>query len=148
MRDYVQGFYSVGIESQYILAWRYARGPSGPDAQYLNCLRRRSLAFVRHRHGRLAYILLADKGFDGPQARADDLIPPRQGQHRVRRPDRRARLDLSGQARLDGWYGQRWKIETVYSVMKRKSGDALRSCTRARQRREIAVKALIYNLHV
>lgn len=147
MRDYCKGFYSVGVSSQYILAWRYARGPGGADAQHLNCLRRRSHAFVRHERGRTAFIVLADKGFDGAQARPTDLIPPRQGQHPVRRSDRRQRLDLIGQARLDGFLGQRWKVETVYSVMKRKSGDALRSCTFARQRREIALKALVYNLH-
>ena len=63
------------------------------------------------------------------------------------RADRRQRLDLIGQARRDGFLGQRWKVETVIAVLKRKSGDTIRSVQRRRQRREGALKALVYNLH-
>lgn len=147
MSDYVKGYYIVGIDQQYILGWHYARGPGGNDGQYLNCLRRQAHPFGVMQQRRRSWVLLGDKGFDGIQAHADDLIPPRQGQHPVVRPDRRARLDLTGQARLDGFLGQRWKVETVISVMKRKSGDVIRSVQHLRQRREVALKALTYNLH-
>jgi hypothetical protein len=36
-------------------------------------------------------------------------------------------LELTGQARLNGLYGRRVLVETVCSVMKRKSGDTLRA---------------------
>ena len=147
MSDYVKAFYVVGVDSQYIVAWHYARGPNGSEAQYLNRLRRAAHPYATKQAGRRQWILLGDKGFDGPQARADDLIAPRQGQHPVVRSDRRCRLDLTGQARLDGFLGQRWKIETVISVMKRKSGDSLRSCSSRLHRHELALKALVYNLH-
>ncbi len=147
MSDYVKAFYVVGADSQYIVGWHYARGPGGADAQYLNRLRRAAHPYAMKHAGRREWILLADKGFDGPQARADDLIAPRQGQHPVVRQDRRRRLDLTGQARLDGFLGQRWKIETVISVMKRKSGDTLRACSSRLHRHEVALKALVYNLH-
>ena len=148
MTDYPQGFYAVSVEQRYILAWRYARGPSGSDAPYWDCLRRRTRRFLKSLNPHPHWLLLGDKGFDGPSARPYDLIPPRQGQHPVRRPDRRQRLEFVRQARLEGIYGQRWQSETVMSVIKRKSGDALRSLSRRLQRREIAWKALIYNLHV
>ena len=148
MTDYPQGFYAVTVEQRYILAWRYARGPSGSDAPYWDCLRRRTRRFLAPINPQRAWLLLGDKGFDGPTARPYDLIPPRQGQHPVRRPDRRQRLEFVRQARLEGIYGQRWQSETVMSVIKRKSGDTLRSLSRRLQRREIAWKALIYNLHV
>jgi IS5 family transposase len=147
MSDYVKGFYIVGVSQQYILGWRYARGPGGNDAQYLNSLRRQAHPYGTLHRGRHEWILLGDKGFDGIQARSADLIPPRQGQHPVVRLDRRHRLDLTGQARLDGFFGQRWKVETVISVMKRKSGDVIRSRSLLAQRREVAFKALLYNLH-
>lgn len=147
MRDYVKGFYAVATEQQYIVAWRYARGPSGSDAPYWACLRRRVTRFLKPVNRLVSWVLVADKGFDGPQLRPHDLVPPRQGQHPVRRADRRERLTFTRQARLDGILGQRWIVETVFSVMKRKSGDALRSATAARQRRELAWKALVYNLH-
>lgn len=147
MSDYVKAFYVVGVESQYIVGWHYARGPGGADAQYLNQLRLAAHPYAVKQSGRREWVLLGDKGFEGSQTRADDLIAPRQGQHRVVRQDRLERLDLTSQARLDGFLGQRWKIETVISVMKRKSGDSLRSCTVRLHRHEVALKALVYNLH-
>jgi len=51
-------------------------------------------------------------------------------------------------AHLDGFMGKRWSIETVMSVIKRKSGDTIRSRRRLRQRREIGMKALVYNVHL
>jgi transposase len=147
MHDFVKGFYIVGVQHQYIHGWRYARGPGGFDAQYLDCLRRQGHRYGHKVKGRREWVLFGDKGFDGIQARPTDLIPPRQGRHPVVRPDRRLRLELTGQARLDGFLGQRWKVETVISVMKRKSGDTIRSIQRRRQRREVAIKALVYNLH-
>lgn len=147
MSYYWQGFYVVDLERQYIVAWCEDIGPKGLDARHLNRLRQRA-----HRYGvkagrRREYALLGDKGFDGEQARATDFIPPRQGKRRARRVDRRQRADLTDMARLDGVLGQRWLIETVISVIKRKSGDTIRSRCFLRQRREIAVKAIVYNLH-
>ena len=147
MSDYVKAFYVIGEESQLIVAWHYARGPGGADAQYLDQLRQSAHPYTRKQAGRREWILLADKGFEGAQTRPDDLIAPRQGQHRVVREDRRVRLDLTSQARLDGFLGHRWKIETVISVMKRKSGDTLRSLCVRLHRHEIVLKALVYNLH-
>lgn len=148
MTDYARGFYAVSVEQRYILAWRYARGPNGSEAPYWTGLRRRISQVLRSLNPQRAWLLLGDKGFDGPQARPYDLIPPRQGVRPVRRPDRRQRLEFVRQARIEGIYGQRWQVETVFSVMKRKTGDALRSLSQRLQRREIAWKALVYNLHV
>jgi len=75
------------------------------------------------------------------------LIPPiRRGGNPVD-PGRIARAELVAQARLDGLFGQRWKAETVHSVIKRKLGDAIRSRLAVLQNREPAVKGLGYNLH-
>jgi transposase len=147
MTDWIKAFYVVGVQSQYSLGWRLARGPGGLDAQYLNGLRRQGKIYTPLIGRQHEYVLLADKGFDGSQAVADDLIAPRKGKQRVRRADRRARHDFTAQARLDGFMGQRWKVETVISVIKRKTGDTLRSKQELRQQREVGLKALVYNLH-
>lgn len=147
MSDYAKAFYVAGVDSQYIVGWYYTRGPYGADAQYLNLLRAAAHPYGIKQAGRREWILLGDKGFEGAQTRADDLIAPRQGQHRVVREDRRVRLDLTSQARLDGFLGQRWKIETIISVMKRKSGDTLRSFKARLHPHEVALKVLVYNLH-
>lgn len=146
-RHFIKAFYAVGTQSQLILAWYFDRGPNS-DVGFLNRLRRAAHPHgQRAPNGRARWSLLADKGFDGLQARPYDLIPPRKGRKRIARPDRQRRAALTDMARLDGLYGQRWKIETVHSVIKRKSGDTIRSRKTAHQRREIAVKALAYNLH-
>jgi hypothetical protein len=141
--QYAKGFYAVGIDSQYIVAWRFALGP-GSDMGYLDGLRRDAHRFARLDKGRRSWILLADRGFDGEDARAHDLIPPRRP---VKRPDRQQRNAMVDMAILDGFFGQRWKCETVNSVIKRKSGSSIRSRRRLHQRREVALKGLAYNIH-
>jgi hypothetical protein len=146
-RCYVKGLYAVGVESQLILAWRFLRSPAS-EMNHLDAMRRTAQRYGRRVGRRPEWILLADRGFDGRQARSVDLIVPRRGKNRrVVRPDRRARADLTDQARLDGFLGQRWKAETVFSVMKRKSGEAICSRQHWAQYREIAIRGLVYNLH-
>lgn len=141
-RDWFKGVYVVGCRSQLILAVRDGHGGSMNDTRYLKPLRQ---AARRYAVGN--WVLLADCGFDGRTVGSHDIIPPQRKYGKIVAPERRARADLVAQARLDGLYGQRWKCETVHSVMKRKFGDSVRSRTLARQRREPLMKALIYNLH-
>ncbi len=91
--------------------------------------------------------MLADAGFDGKSVREGDLIPPIRRRGKLLAPSRKARADLVAAARLDGLYGQRWKTETVNSVIKRKFGDTIRSRKRSLQNREPIVKGLVYNIH-
>ena len=44
-------------------------------------------------------------------------------------------------------FGQRWKTETVHSVIKRKFGGDIRSRLKHRQNREPLIKGVVYNLH-
>ncbi len=144
---WVKGVYAVGIVSQFILAWRSGWGP-GSDVAYLSGLRRDARRYGQYRGKRKAWVMLADSGFDGQTVRHDDLIPPVRRGGSLLNPERRARADLVSQARLDGLYGQRWKTETVNSVIKRKFGAAIRSRKRSLQRREPIVKGLVYNIHL
>ena len=91
--------------------------------------------------------MMADAGFDGQSVRDDDLVPPVRRGGNLLHPERRQRADLVSQARLDGLFGQRWKTETVNSVIKRKSGDTIRSRKRSLQGREPIIKGLVYNIH-
>lgn len=142
LREFQKGAYAVGICSQFILAWRQGPGP-GNDSVFLNGLRREARRYAR----KGCWVVLADAGFDGRGVTERDLIPPiRRGGNLVG-PERIARAELVAAARLDGLYGQRWKAETVNSVIKRKFGDAIRSRLVVLQNREPAVKGLVYNLH-
>ncbi len=143
---WAKGAYAVGIVSQFILSWRSGWGP-GSDVAYLPGLRRDARRYGHYQGKRKAWVMLADSGFDGQTVRDDDLIPPVRRGGNLLNPERRARADLVSQARLDGLFGQRWKTETVNSVIKRKFGDTIRSRKRSLQRREPIVKGLVYNIH-
>ena len=93
------------------------------------------------------WVFVADAGFDCRAVTDRDLIPPQRRRGRVVAPARKARVDLVAQARLDGLFGQRWKTETVHSVIKRKFGGDIRSRLKVRQNREPLVKTVVYNLH-
>lgn len=142
-----KGVYAVGTASQYILAWHSARGP-GSDAPFLTRLKRGCRRFgKRTPQGRRAWLLLADAGFDGTSLSPLDLIPPIRRHGTLAAPQRKARADLVSAARLDGLYGQRWKAETVHSVIKRKFGDRIRSRSVRLQHREVCIKGLVYDIH-
>ena len=93
-------------------------------------------------------MLLADRGFDAASVRLGDLIPPIRRGGVMKELARIERDELVSTARLDGFFGQRCKAETVNSVIKRKFGDDIRSHKASRRYREPIVKGLIYNIHV
>lgn len=145
--DWIKGAYAVGTQSLLILGWASSRG-SLPDFGFRKCLYRQAARYGRYTAGRRTWWMLADKGFDSGAFHSADLIPPIRRFGKITDPQRQARADRVAEARLAGLYGQRWKAETVYSVMKRKFGDTIRSRSLRLQRREAIVKGLVYNLHL
>lgn len=141
-KDWVKGAYAVGVSTQFILGTCASYGRY-QDSVLLKSLRRQSRPYALKK-----YVLLADAGFDGRQIQLGDIVPPVRRHGTLRAPERVARAELVAQARLDGLYGQRWKCETVHSVIKRKFGDTVRSRTTRLHFREVFVKGLIYNIHV
>ncbi len=143
LRDWVKGSYAVGTSSQLILVAESSRRNSANDAPMLEPLRKGAERYAAGAD----WVFLADAGFDCKAVTDRDLIPPIRRARRLVAPERKARADLVSQARLDGLYGQRWKCETVHSVIKRKFGEHIRSKLKDRQDREPLIKAVIYNLH-
>lgn len=146
-RRWLKGAYAVGVSSQMILAVAHGVGPSN-DAPHLSTLKRRVRKYgQRDARGRPVWVTLADSGFDSATIGPRDIVPPIRRGGSLKAPQRKARADLVSQARLDGLFGQRWKNETVNSVIKRKFGDAIRSIKPACQNREGRVKSVVYNAH-
>lgn len=146
--DWVKGGYIMGLDSKLIVGWRVGRGATG-DQRYLAPLKRQAARYGQRVSNYRDWVVLADSGFDAKEAIPGDLIPLNQhGQKRIARADRQARQDFVDQAKLDGFFGQRWWIETVMSVIKRKFGEGVRSRSIRLQRREAMIKALLYNLRV
>ena len=145
-RSFLQGGYAVGCESQLILACREAWGP-GNDPAFLPGLRKDARRYGGSEDSGESFFLLGDRGFDGGSVREGDLIPPIRRGGNLLDPERIERGEQVQAARLDGIYGQRWKCETVHSVIKRKRGDTVRSRKKSLKRREPALKGLAYNIH-
>jgi hypothetical protein len=146
-REWVKGAYAVGVTSRLVLGWASGAG-SRPDFGFLRPLKRQTARYGRKRNGRREWLFLGDAGFDAQDVSGLDIVPPIRRNGKLTDPARKARADLVAAARLDGLYGQRWQVETVNSVIKRKFGDTIRSRSLRLQRREPIVKALVYDIHV
>jgi len=145
-RDWLKGAYVVGNASLLILGWGSAPGIR-PDFHFLRPLKRQVAPYGKRRNGRRAWLLLADAGFDARGVTRLDLVPPIRRNGKLTDPKRRARAELVAAARLDGLFGQRWKSETVNSVIKRKFGETIRSRQIRLQHREPFIKGLVYDIH-
>lgn len=88
--------------------------------------------------------LVADKGYD-----TKELRHPLRSQNirpLIRHREFRS-VDKAANARMnDDDYNQRQKVETVFSVLKRKYGDRIRSRKWYRQFREMIARMVVYNL--
>lgn len=146
-QHWIKGAYAIGTDSQYILSWESGYGPSN-DLGHLNGLKRGCARFGSHSETKQrTWVMLADAGFDAQKLSSLDIIPPLRRHGKLLHPERKARADLLATARLDGLFGQRWKTETVNSVIKRKFGDTIRSRKVRLQLREPIIKTMVYNIH-
>jgi transposase len=147
IQEFIKGLYVMGLHTKLIVGWASTR-KRGIDSPHLASLRRQAAVYGHRSHGRTSWVLLADTGFDGPKTLPGDLIPAARKGTGPMSPVRRERAELVDAARLDGFFGQRWQVETLMSVIKRKFGDTIRSRLPALQLRETYFKGLVYNIHV
>lgn len=146
-KEWVKGAYAVGIHSKLIVGCASSEG-SKPDFGFLRPLKRQVKRWGKRVGDKRVWLFLGDKGFDARGVHRLDLIPPIRRNGKLVNPKRKARADLVSAARLDGLMGQRWQVEGVNSVIKRKFGDTIRARSLTLQLREPLLKALVYNIHV
>ncbi len=142
----------VDCKSHLILAAVPGLGPS-PDITHL-------VEAVREADRRqLIDTLLADAGYDAEWVHTfvrgelgiGLIAPPKIGRPTAKPP--------TGRFRKQMWhyfqrpperrrYGQRWQVETVFSMIKRRLGETLAARRRARQNRALFLKAITHNLMI
>lgn len=135
-------------ESHFILAARATQGPQ-PDFGDFRPL----LVAAQERIG--LKTILADAGFDSEAhhewAREElgiqSLIPPEHGRPSPREPAGRYRKQMKRHLH-ESRYGQRWQVETVYSMIKRLSGEVVNARTYWRRCRLLLLKTLTHNISI
>ena len=133
-------------QSHLILSLHTGRGPK-PDHPHLE----RLLTDARRHVGLTT--LLADAGYDAEHlhrlCRADmgirSLIPAKIGRPTDKRPTGYWRRVMTDRLHLTR-YGQRWQVETVFWMIKRRLGSALRARGYWSQRRAMTLHALTHNI--
>ena len=131
-----------------ILAGRHGLGPS-PDVTEFEPLLRAALA----RRG--ATSASADAGYDSEAnhrlAREGlgvaTLIPAKRGRPSSRPPTGRYRAEMAGDLVARG-YGQRWQVEAVMSMIKRRQGEAVWSRGEAGWMRDMRIMVLAHNIMI
>jgi hypothetical protein len=146
---YPKVVFVVDCLSHVILAAEPGRGPGSDLVQFSAAL---SQAVSRARIG----TLLADADFDAEWVHGSvrshgirSIIPAKRGRPTEKPPTGRWRRRMKthfGQYKPK--YGQRWQVETVNSMIKRRLGSALRARKYQSQCRETVLRAITYNVMI
>jgi len=131
-----------------VLAVAATRGPASDLKPFVSVMR----DACRRRRIRMAAL---DAGYDAEWVheylRLDlgvrSIIPPKIGRPSARPPNGRYR-GLMHRRFPKQQYGQRWQAETVFSMIKRRQGDAVHAISHHAQRRALMLKVLTHNIMI
>lgn len=135
-------------ESHFLLAARASQGPRPDFGDF------RPLIVAAHTQARL-HTIAADAGFDSEanhelardELGIQSLIPPQHGRPSAAEPTGRYRKQMKRHLHQSR-YGQRWQVETVYSMLKRLSGEVVNARTYWRRCRLLLLKVLTHNISI
>lgn len=140
---------AVAAASHLILAAHASTGGGADQPHFEHLL----TDAARRAHVRVA---VADAGYDSEpnhviareRLQVRSIIPPNTGRPTRRPPSTRHRLNMHRRFKRKAdkrWYGQRWQVETVNSMIKRNLGSALRARTAPRRRNELLLRVITHN---
>jgi transposase len=135
-------------QSHIILSTLRKRGPT-PDINQLRQTLRPAVGRAQIK------TLLADAGYDSEanhtftreQLGIETIIPPRHGRPSIRPPTGKYRRLMREELDTER-YGQRWQVETVFSMIKRNLGSALHGRSYWSQCRELMLLAITHNIMI
>ena len=139
---------AIDCANHFLLAVLVGRGPR-PDINRFVPLLDATLAQVR------PATVLADAGYDSEanhcharERRAvRSFMPAKHGRPTSKLPSGRHRRRMKQRLNKHyGGYGQRWQVETGFSMIKRRISNLVRAHTYGNQRRELLLIALTYNI--
>jgi len=139
---------AVDCKTHLILATHPCRGPT-PDIRHIE-----RVAFDAWKKADVGTVL-ADAGYDAEwvhELLRDDmglrsLIPPKIGRPTTKPPTGYWRAWMAAHLHHT-CYGQRWQVETVFSMIKRRLGDAVNATTYWAQCRALNLLAVTHNIMI
>ncbi|WP_223861670.1 transposase [Geminicoccus harenae] len=152
-RGWLKWVLALWIEPQMLLAQRVRPGPAG-DFSDLVPLASKAADVMPYDQ------LIADAGYDSEanhrfcreQLGADSLIPAKKRRSAAvvattpYRQEMVRRLSKTGNPADCAAYRQRWKVETVMSVVKRRCGEALTARLEPTQQAQALLRGIAYNI--
>ncbi len=153
-RSWMKWAAALWTDPQLVVAQRVRRGPCGDFSDLIPLCRAASQVLPFER-------LLADAGYDSEanhrfcrEVLGVESVIPAKKRRSVRviatTPYRSlmvAALSSPGDPPLRSTYAQRWRVETLVSVVKRKWGEALSARRGAMQNIQALLRGLVYNLY-
>jgi len=142
-RKYIKLGISADLDKQLIMRQTINKGPRNDQKDFMSLVKDIKTNFV-----------CADKGYDSyknhkiviKDLSARSLIKSRNyGNNKIPRPNVKYRR-RSIEEFDDKIYHQRSKVETIFSVIKRKYGSCLRARTFSTQKKEVLCKLIAYNV--
>ena len=153
-RSWMKWAAALWTEPQMVVAQRVRRGPCGDFSDLIPLSSAASQVLHYER-------LVADAGYDSEanhrfcreEVGVESLIPAKKRSSVTviaTTPYRREMVDAlgpPGDPQKRRIYAQRWRVETLVSVVKRKWGEALSARSEATQRIQALLRGLVYNLY-
>ena len=136
-RRYLKISIAIDTDSQYILAQKIRLGPRNDNIDFESVMKNIDCKFV-----------VADKGYDSKSNRYFVLRNMKAYPHIARRITSRITYEKTG-VKLKfnkKLYHQRSKVETVFSVIKRKYGSFVLSKSFETQKKELLFRIIAYNI--
>ena len=137
-RRYVKLSVAVDTDKQLILTHKIRMGPRNDNIDFKGLLKELKVQYVI---ADKAYSSRKNRDFVFYNLRAKPIIPRKKNEGGYNVVHGRYKIEFD-----DKLYHQRSKVETVFSVIKRKYGSVLRSKKFATQRVELICKLIAYNL--
>jgi len=136
-RRYLKVSIAIDTDSQYVLAQKIRLGPRNDNIDFESVMKNVKCRFV-----------VADKGYDSKSNRYFVLRNMRAYPHIPRRKFSGATYEKAGVRLIfdEKVYHQRSKVETVFSVIKRKYGSSVQSKSFETQKKEILIRMIAYNI--
>jgi len=153
-KHFLKSTIAIDVKNQLILAMKLRKSPSNDNKDFKPILKKTNkIVDVK--------MVLADKGYDSENnlcfvknnLNAEPIIPVRGGNSSPLKSRnggklrKKMYLSLEKDPAVQKKYHQRSKVETVFSVIKRKFGDELYARNINMRKKEVKLKHLVYNLY-